>query len=97
MPRDFRIERWRPPFSPGGALRSRIQVSIKDETPTSISCDVPLPGMRCVNTAVICLPFRKSISRITMLLISSDVAPVKLESGSTTTTDGGETGRPADA
>ena len=33
-------------------------------------------------------PFRKSISRITMLLTSPKVAPVKLDSGSTTTTDG---------
>ena len=44
MPRDFRIDRWRPPCSPGGEFRSRIQVSISDDTPTSISCDVAAAG-----------------------------------------------------
>ena len=59
MPRDFRIDRCRPPCSPGGELRSRIHVSISDDTPTSTSCDAPLPGMRWVNSAVMFLPFEE--------------------------------------
>ena len=41
MPRDLRIDQWRPPRSPGGAFLSRIQVSISDDTPTSVSLRHP--------------------------------------------------------
>ena len=43
IPRDFRIDRWRPPCPPGGALRSMIHVSIRDEIPTSTSGAAALP------------------------------------------------------
>jgi hypothetical protein len=61
---------------------------MSDETPISTSLAGPLPGIRWVKTPVTFRPFRKSISRITMLLTSPKVPPVKLESGSTTTTEG---------
>ena len=56
---------------------SSIHVSMSQETPTSTSLPIPLPGMRCVKSAVTLRPFRKSMSRITMLLISPKVADVR--------------------
>ena len=89
MPRDLRIDRWRPPCSPGGALRSRIQVSMSDDTPTSMSWRGAAARDQVGEQAGdVRRLFRKSISRITMLLTSSNVPPVKLDNGSTTTTDG---------
>ena len=44
MPRDLRIVSCRPSALATGALRSRIQVSISDETPTSTSAREPRAG-----------------------------------------------------
>ena len=75
-----------PPYS---MSRNKIQVSISDETETSVcSSEVPA-AVRLVNKPVIWWSFIKSTSRINKAFTSSSLLPLtKLFKGSTTTTCG---------
>src|ERR1700688_1529669 len=86
MPRDFKTyrQRLRSPFS--SRSRSRIQVSVSEEMPTSVCSSAPRLAVSVVNMAVIWRSFKKSNRRISMAWTSLRLALMRLVMGSTMTT-----------
>ena len=89
MPRLLRTysRRFRSP--PVSMFRSSSQVSISEETPTSLCSAVSPPAVRLVNRAVMPWFFRKSIIRVSIALTSCwSPTAVRLVMGSMTTAGG---------
>ena len=75
MPRDFRIDRCRPPSFAGRRVAQQDpRVHQRRDADLDRPGEASLPGMRCVKSAVMFSPLRKSISRITMPLTSLERA-----------------------